>query len=29
MELGIAIGLGLWLAFMGMAATIRVYRDFK
>lgn len=29
MELGVAIGLGLWFMVMGIAATVRVYKDFK
>ena len=29
MELGVAIGLGLWFMGMGIAATVRVYKDFK
>lgn len=29
MELGISIGLGLWFVIMGVAATIRVFKDFK
>ncbi len=29
MEFGVAIGLGIWFAAMGIAATIRIYRDFK
>lgn len=29
MELGIAIGLGLWFVIMGVAATVRVFKDFK
>lgn len=29
MELWVAIGLGLWFAVIGIAATIRVFKDFK
>ena len=29
MELGVAIGLGLWFVAMGVAATIRFFRDYK
>ena len=29
MELAVAIGLGLWFVGMGIAATIRVFKDFK
>lgn len=29
MEVGIAVGLGLWFVVMGIAATIRVFKDFK
>ena len=29
MELGVAIGLGLWFVAMSVAATIRVFKDFK
>ena len=29
MELTVAIGLGLWFVVMGVAATIRVFKDFK
>ena len=29
MELGVAIGLGLWFVAMGIATTIRVFKDFK
>ena len=29
MELGIAIGLGLWFVAMGIAATVRVFKDFR
>ena len=29
MELGVAIGLGLWFMAMGAAATVRVFKDFK
>lgn len=29
MELGVAIGLGLWFVMMGVAATVRVFKDFK
>ena len=29
MELAISIGLGVWLVFMGIVATIRVFKDFK
>ena len=29
MEFGVAIGLGLWFMVMGIAATIRINKDFK
>lgn len=29
MELGVAIGLGLWFVVMGIAATVRVFKDYK
>lgn len=29
MELGVAIGLGLWFVVMGVAATLRVFKDYK
>lgn len=29
MELAVAIGLGLWFMVMGVAATARVFKDFK
>lgn len=29
MELAVAIGLGLWFVVMGIAATVRVYKDYK
>ena len=29
MELGVAIGLGLWFVVMGIAATLRVFKDYK
>ena len=29
MELAVAIGLGLWFVVMGVAATVRVFKDFK
>lgn len=29
MELGVAIGLGLWFVVMGVAATMRVFKDYK
>lgn len=29
MELAIAIGLGLWFMVMGVAAMVRVFKDFK
>ena len=29
MEFGVAIGLGLWFAAMGVVATIRIHKDFK
>jgi len=29
MELGVAIGLGFWFVAMGIAATVRVFKDFK
>lgn len=29
MELGVAIGLGLWFVAIGVAATVRVFKDFK
>lgn len=29
MEFGIAIGLGLWFVVVGIAATARVFKDFK
>ena len=29
MELGIAIGLGLWFVVMGIVATVRVFKDYK
>ena len=29
MEFVIAVGLGLWFVVMGIAATVRVYKDFK
>ena len=29
MELIIAVGLGLWVIAMGVAATIRVFKDYK
>ncbi len=29
MEFVVAIGLGLWFVVMGVAATIRIYKDFK
>ena len=29
MELGAAIGLGIWFVFMGIVATLRVFKDFK
>lgn len=28
MEFAVAIGLGLWFVAMGVAATIRVYKDY-
>ena len=29
MELAVAIGLGLWFVVMGVAATVRAFKDFK
>lgn len=29
MELGIAIGLGVWFVVISVAATIRVFKDFR
>lgn len=29
MELGVAIGLGLWFVLMGVAATVRVFKDYQ
>ena len=29
MELAVAIGLGIWFVFMGIVATVRVFKDFK
>ena len=29
MELAVAIGLGAWFVAMGVAATVRVFKDFK
>lgn len=29
MELVVAIGLGLWFVVMGIASTVRVFKDFK
>lgn len=29
MELGVAIGLGLWFVVMGIAATLQVFKDYK
>ncbi len=29
MELGVAIALGLWFIVMGIAATVRVFKDYK
>lgn len=29
MELAVAIGLGAWFVVMGVAATVRVFKDFK
>lgn len=29
MELGVAIVLGLWFVVMGIAATMRVFKDYK
>lgn len=29
MELTVAIGLGLWFVVMGVAATVRIFKDFK
>lgn len=29
MELGVAIGLGIWFVVMGIAATVRVSKDYK
>lgn len=29
MELAVAFGLGFWFVVMGVAATVRVFKDFK
>ncbi len=29
MEFAVAIGLGLWFVVMGIAATARIFKDFK
>lgn len=29
MEMGVAIGLGLWFVTMGIAATVRVFKDYE
>ena len=29
MELAVAIGLGAWFVAMGVAATVRIFKDFK
>lgn len=29
MELGVAIGLGIWFIVVGIAATVRVFKDYK
>lgn len=29
MELGVAIGLGVWFGLMGVVATVRIFKDFK
>lgn len=29
MEFVVAIGLGLWFVVMGVAATVRIFKDFK
>lgn len=29
MEIAVAVGLGLWFVVMGVAATIRIYKDYK